>query len=306
MQEYLERRARTPETADAQFKLASWCEQNGLKAQADRPFPAGHAPGPERDAAWKHLGFKKQGSTGSSPSWWPPPGPGPRSSRRPTSTGSRSWSAIDRPSRARARRGAPTPSRPWRKITEPDAVPMVWATFGRGEPSLQKVAVQVLGQIDDGAASRSLVLLAVFGGSADVRSRGDRDAPPPRRARVRLDAHRHDPRADRVRGEEDAGPGPAGRAPDQGAGLGAERQAAVLAARGPAITPQPGDRVFSTRTDCPSSSGRRCLVRADPGHQPGMALPQQPRATPAQQQASSSSCSPIAARRREPENRPDS
>ena len=48
---------------------------------------------------------------------------------------------------------------------------MVWATFGRGEPSMQNVAVQVLGQIDDGAASRALVLLAVFGGTADVRGR---------------------------------------------------------------------------------------------------------------------------------------
>ena len=42
---------------------------------------------------------------------------------------------------------------------------MVWATFGRSDASLQKVAVQVLGQIDDASASRCLVLLAVFSGS---------------------------------------------------------------------------------------------------------------------------------------------
>ena len=46
---------------------------------------------------------------------------------------------------------------------------MVWATFGRGDETLQKVAVQVLGQIDDASASRSLVLLAVFSGSGTVR-----------------------------------------------------------------------------------------------------------------------------------------
>src|SRR5579885_2911094 len=34
MQEYLERRAKAPAKADEQWKLAAWCERNGLKEQA--------------------------------------------------------------------------------------------------------------------------------------------------------------------------------------------------------------------------------------------------------------------------------
>ena len=34
IREYLERRPRTADKADAQLKLAAWCEQKGLKAQA--------------------------------------------------------------------------------------------------------------------------------------------------------------------------------------------------------------------------------------------------------------------------------
>ncbi len=81
---------------------------------------------------------------------------------------------------------------------------MVWATFGRGDAALQKVAVQVLGQIDDASASRSLVLLAVFSGSAGGAGRGGGDIAAQGRAGVRRDADRDDPRADRVPGEEGA------------------------------------------------------------------------------------------------------
>ena len=45
---------------------------------------------------------------------------------------------------------------------------MVWGLLD-GPRIAQKVAVQVLGQIDDPSASRSLVMLAVFSGSPDVR-----------------------------------------------------------------------------------------------------------------------------------------
>ncbi len=101
LKEYLQRRANTPETADGHWKLAMWCEQNGLKQQAIAHFHQVLKRDPSRDAAWKHLGFKKSAGGGSSRSWWPPPRPCRRSSSGRTSTGSRSSSAIAPPSRVR-------------------------------------------------------------------------------------------------------------------------------------------------------------------------------------------------------------
>ena len=61
VKEYLDRRARTPDTADAQMKLAAWCDQNGLKEQAIAHYSAVTRIDPSRESAWKHLGYKKQG-----------------------------------------------------------------------------------------------------------------------------------------------------------------------------------------------------------------------------------------------------
>jgi tetratricopeptide (TPR) repeat protein len=171
MEEYLQRRAKTPETADAHFKLATWCDQNGLKPQAAAHFQRVIRLDPRREAAWRHLGFKKSGGR-----WVKPESVALAKARaQEQQKADKHWKPILE--RYRSALQSKSPSRrgdaeqALAKITEPDAVPMVWATFGRAEPALQTMAVQVLGQIDDGSASRSLVLLAVFGGSADVRSR---------------------------------------------------------------------------------------------------------------------------------------
>ncbi len=60
--EYLDRRARTPLKPDDQSKLAAWCEQKGLKEQAIAHYSEVVRLAPGREAAWRHLGFKKQGN----------------------------------------------------------------------------------------------------------------------------------------------------------------------------------------------------------------------------------------------------
>ncbi len=62
VQEYLDRRARTPDKADAQMKLAAWCDEKGLKEQAIAHYTAVTRLDPSRESAWKHLGYKKQGN----------------------------------------------------------------------------------------------------------------------------------------------------------------------------------------------------------------------------------------------------
>ena len=169
LKEYLQRRANTAETADGHLKLANWCEQNGLKQQANAHFHQVLKLDPSRDAAWKHLGYKK------SAGHWIKPELVAASKARALAQqhADKHWKPIleryrsalqgkDATRRAHAEQALS-------RITDRDAVPMVWSTFGRGDESMQRLAVQVLGQIDDASASRSLVLLAVFSGSATVR-----------------------------------------------------------------------------------------------------------------------------------------
>ncbi len=62
LKEYLEQRARAADKPDAQWRLALWCDQNGLKEQAVIHLRRVVTLDPKREAAWKRLGFKKQGA----------------------------------------------------------------------------------------------------------------------------------------------------------------------------------------------------------------------------------------------------
>ncbi len=61
IEEYLARRAKTPMKADEQSKLAAWCEDKGLREQAIAHYSEVVRLAPGREAAWRHLGFKKVG-----------------------------------------------------------------------------------------------------------------------------------------------------------------------------------------------------------------------------------------------------
>src|SRR5687768_9438972 len=58
--DYNARKAKLPNTADAHWRLAVWCEERGLKAEAGVHFTAVTRLDPRRDAAWKRLGYKKR------------------------------------------------------------------------------------------------------------------------------------------------------------------------------------------------------------------------------------------------------
>ena len=129
IREYLDRRARTPDKAEAQMKLAAWCDEKGLKEQAMAHYSEVTRIDPSRDAAWKHLGYKKQGTAGSSPKRSPRPSKR-RCSRR---TADKYWKpkleklregleSKDGARRAKAEQGLT-------EVTDPRAVPMIWALF---------------------------------------------------------------------------------------------------------------------------------------------------------------------------------
>ena len=54
--QYEARRHSTPDTADAHWQLALWCEQNGLKVEAMAHLTAVTRIDPRRTEAWQRLG----------------------------------------------------------------------------------------------------------------------------------------------------------------------------------------------------------------------------------------------------------
>ena len=171
IREYLDRRARTPDTADAQMKLAAWCDESGLKEQAIAHYSAVTRINPSRDSAWKHLGYKKQGDR------WVKPDEAAAAKQEAArqKQADKHWKtklerlrdgleSKDTAKRTKAEQALT-------EVTDPRAVPMIWAIFVRGGERLQIAAVQMLAQIDGPSASNGLAALAVFSPAAEVRRR---------------------------------------------------------------------------------------------------------------------------------------
>lgn len=167
--EYNARRAKAANTAEDQWKLALWCEEKELKAEAQAHLSTVVRLDPARDAAWKRLGYKKhegrwitdtqlaaekaevQAQKEADRKW------------RPLLAKWRSW-LKDKNQNKRT-----DAEQALAEVTDPRAVPSVWAVFARGDAAAQKLAVQLLGQIDSAGASRALATLAVFSDSVEVR-----------------------------------------------------------------------------------------------------------------------------------------
>jgi hypothetical protein len=169
LREYLERRARTPDRAEDQWRLALWCEQNGLKAQAVAHLHRVVSLDHRREAAWKRLGFKKQAGR------WvnPVAAASEKAELEAQARADRFWKPrLEHwreafAGRDRARRTAAEEE--LGKISDPRAVPMAWAVFVRGGEAQQRLAVRIFDRIDAPGASRALAMLAVFSPSPDVR-----------------------------------------------------------------------------------------------------------------------------------------
>jgi hypothetical protein len=169
IQEYMKRRAKTPDKADDQWKLALWCEQNGLSPQATAHFNQVVKLDPKRDAAWRRLGFRKTSGRWVKPEIFT----AEKADLEAQTRANKFWkprlehwrealSTRDKGKRAEAERALA-------QITDPRAVSMIWTVFARGDESRQRMAVRILSQIDAPGASRGLALFAVFSPSASIR-----------------------------------------------------------------------------------------------------------------------------------------
>jgi Pretoxin HINT domain len=170
IQEYLERRAKAPDRAEDQWKLALWCEQHDLKPQATAHLFRVLQLDPARDAAWKHLGYKRIGGR------WDKPDrvAAAKAEAQQQHQANNHWKPVleklqsglaskDKARQAQTEKGLG-------EVSDPRAVPMIWVMFAHGGPERQKVAVRLLGQIDSPGSSRALALLALMGRSAQLKS----------------------------------------------------------------------------------------------------------------------------------------
>ena len=167
---------------------------------------------PSREAAWKHLGYKKQGDR------WVKPEEVAAAKQEAAhqKLADKHWKtkleklrdgleSKDASKRAKAEQGLA-------EVTDPRAVPMIWALFVRGGERQQIAAVQMLGQIDGPSASNGLAVLAVFSPSGRSAPAGDRDLDPARSPRRRRAVDRSDSQAIQVPGASRQRAGIAGRA----------------------------------------------------------------------------------------------
>ena len=151
------------------FRLAVWCAEAGLDAESVAHLTIVTRLDPNHEAAWKRLGCKKRDGRWVSDAQLAAEKVEADAQRaadrrhRADLLGIRDRLDDRDPARrseARARLDA---------LTDPRATPSVRAVFGFGKPAHQTIAVQLLGQIDSPAATRTLIELALKAGSAEVR-----------------------------------------------------------------------------------------------------------------------------------------
>ena len=165
--EYDTRRSRTPYTADAQWALGLWADEQGLKDQARAHFTAVTRLEPSRDIAWKRLGYKKRGDRWMTDAQ--------SVAARAEAEGQKHADHIWRPrlEKWQGMLGQPTARDKARAallgVTDPWALRSIREVFGTGDAASQLVAVQLFGQIDGGPATLGLADLAVRSQSTEVR-----------------------------------------------------------------------------------------------------------------------------------------
>jgi len=157
---YNGRRARMANTADAHWKMALWCEENGLKAEATAHLTAVTRLEPGREAAWKRLGCKKHNGRWMTEAQID----AEKDEIDAQKKADKLWKPLltkwrgrlaDKDKRAEA-------EALFEGVTDPRAVPSIWAVFVENGESGHARAVRLLGQIEAPASSRALAVLAVF------------------------------------------------------------------------------------------------------------------------------------------------
>jgi tetratricopeptide (TPR) repeat protein len=168
--EYAGHRVKAPLKADAQYKLALWCEEKGLRDEARAHLATVVRLDPNHAEAWKRLGFKKVGNRWTTDAQ----AQSEKAQHLAQQAADKRWkNRLEKLRDALSHKGArkDEAERELATITDPRAVPMVWKVFVQGHEKHRPAGVQLLGQIDATASSRALASLALFDRSDEVRRR---------------------------------------------------------------------------------------------------------------------------------------
>jgi Pretoxin HINT domain len=167
--EYNARREGVGNSADAQWKLALWCEEQGLDAEARAHFTSVVRLDPRRDAAWSKLGLKKVGHRWVSDDQLA----AEKADFEAQKAADKHWRPLllkwhaALASKIKAKRAEAEAA--LEQISDPRSVPALWDSFAKGDEKSQARAVEILARIDGVEASRALATLAVYSRSGEVR-----------------------------------------------------------------------------------------------------------------------------------------
>ncbi|WP_435020366.1 polymorphic toxin-type HINT domain-containing protein [Tundrisphaera sp. TA3] len=164
---YRERRAKAPQSAEGQARLAQWCEENGLIDESKAHHAIALRFDPNRELSRRKLGFKRDGRR------WVTDAQllAEKEEARLQGEADQKWKAslLDARARLNDREKRAQASEDLANVTDPRAVRSVLAVFARGDEADRGLAVRLLGQIDAAASSQALAWFAVLDGSAEIR-----------------------------------------------------------------------------------------------------------------------------------------
>jgi hypothetical protein len=164
--EYNVLKEKTPMTAAARWKLALWCEEHRLKDLAFVHLGEVISLDPGRDAAWRKLGFKKQGNRWVSET--------EIAEEQELKKADKRWGPVLKRlhkdihgTNGKARRVAAEAE--FDKITDPRAVVAAYREFGGGGETDHWLLIDFLSRIAAPESSKVIALVAVYGKSKEIR-----------------------------------------------------------------------------------------------------------------------------------------
>jgi hypothetical protein len=165
---YNEIKDRTPRTVAAQSRLAAWCEEHGLKAEAYVHYAEVVRLDPRREAAWRKLGYKKYGGRWLTDAQIAEAEDQKKADRLWAPQLRRIHRDIHGTNGAKKRDLAQTALD---AISDPKAIPSIYREFSGTGPADQLILIQVLGQIDRPLSTEVLAMMSVYGRTPEVRRR---------------------------------------------------------------------------------------------------------------------------------------
>jgi Pretoxin HINT domain len=167
LDEYDRKRAQAREKVDDHWKLALWCEENGLVDESRAHLTAITRLDPSRSSAWRRLGYELHQGRWRTAAQIAEDKVEQAVQSRENARWLKILSGCAKDLKTQAGRDAAEALLV--DVVDPRAVPAAWRVFVQDSPGDQTRAVQLFGQIHDPASTRALALIALFSPLAGSR-----------------------------------------------------------------------------------------------------------------------------------------